>query len=131
MKLAKEASGILAWLVAGCLEWQEKGLAPPKKIRADAEKLRISEDTFQQFFNECCVDDKEALILFKDLYGGFTTWFVDEIDETKRYIPTKKAIGVWLDKHGYAGRKPSGQATRYGLRLRVESDDDFKSPGKA
>lgn len=125
-KLADEASGILAWLVAGCLDWQDQGLAPPTKLRADAEQLRIKEDTFQQFYNEQLLEEADASVLFKDIYAMFGAWFVEEIDETKRYIPSKKAIGLWLDKHGFEGRKPSGQATRFGLRLKtpIELDQD-------
>ena len=130
-KLAKEASGILGWLVAGCLEWQRLGLAPPKKIRADAEKLRISEDVFQQFFNEHLISDDPAAnkLLHKDLYGKFEDWFIEEIDESKRYIPSKKAITAWLDKRGFERDRKGGQATIYGIRFKAEQDD-LNNPGQ-
>jgi putative DNA primase/helicase len=31
-RLKSEASGILAWIVRGCLQWQKKGLNPPEKV---------------------------------------------------------------------------------------------------
>ena len=35
-KLLSEKSGVLASLVKGCLQWQEKGLCPPKKVLDDS-----------------------------------------------------------------------------------------------
>ncbi|MCX5876627.1 MAG: phage/plasmid primase, P4 family, partial [Deltaproteobacteria bacterium] len=117
-KLMAEGPGILAWLVQGCLEWQEHGLAPPDKLRADVDALRASEDTFQQFFTDRMADDKDSICLFKDIYTKFQAWYIEEIDENTRYIPSKIKISGWLEKRGYDKAKPSGQATFFGVGLR-------------
>jgi len=117
-KLMAEAPGILAWLVQGCLEWQEHGLAPPDKIRADVEALRKKEDTFLQFFTDRMLVDKDSSCLFKDIYTKFQAWYVEEIDENTRYIPSKIKISGWLEKRGYEKAKPGGHATFYGVGLR-------------
>ena len=117
-RLEKEAPGILAWLVQGCLEWQERGLDPPEKIRADAEELRRREDTFQQFFDERCLADPDHHALFKDIYTKFAAWYAEEIDESERYRPSKKAVSAWLEKRGFQRTKPGGQATVNGLLLK-------------
>ena len=117
-KLMAEAPGILAWLVQGCLEWQEHGLAPPDKLRADVDALRASEDTFQQFFTDRMLDDKDSHCLFKDIYTKFQAWYTEEIDENTRYIPSKIKISGWLEKRGYEKAKPGGHATFYGVGLR-------------
>jgi putative DNA primase/helicase len=47
-RLLKELPWVLAWLVRGCLLWQRDGLTPPKRIKADIEQLRMSEDVIGQ-----------------------------------------------------------------------------------
>lgn len=42
-KLLSEKSGILASLVRGCLQWQEQGLCPPKKVLDDSLEYRKGE----------------------------------------------------------------------------------------
>lgn len=117
-RLAGEASGILAWLVQGCLEWQEYGLTPPERIRADVEKLRVSEDTFQQFFDEQLQKDDDGEVLFKTLYDKFSSWYAEEISDKDKYRPSKKSVSSWLEKAGFERRKPGGKATVYGLSLK-------------
>lgn len=117
--LRDEASGILARLVRGCLEWQQMGgLHPPAKIRADIDDLAKHQDTFHMFFAESVRDDDQGWVTFKDLYDRFCTWYEDEVGSSDKYRPTKKAVSQWLEKRGYERRKPSGIATVYGITLR-------------
>ena len=60
-QLREERSGILAWLVRGCLAFQQQGLAIPSSITLSTEKYRDEEDTILHFLNECCVLRPEAL----------------------------------------------------------------------
>jgi putative DNA primase/helicase len=53
--LSQEASGILAWLVRGCLKWNEGGLAPPAYVKEATKHYKESEDEFGQFIAECCI----------------------------------------------------------------------------
>lgn len=128
-KLRNESSGILARLVRGCLVWQEMGgLHPPDSIKDAVLQLQKSESSFHQFFEEMIELvkdpedpnklDPEVRMLFKDLYGAFSVWYHEEFSETDKYRPSKKAVSMWLDKHGYERRKPSGNATVYGIRLK-------------
>lgn len=125
--LRAEAPGILARLVRGCIAWQDAGgLNPPEKIRADIADLARSQDTFQMFFSEQIRDDPGETIVFKALYDKFSEWYVDEIGESDKFRPTKKAISMWLEKRGYERRKPSGIATVYGLRFATPSELDIR-----
>jgi putative DNA primase/helicase len=54
-KLAQERSGILAWLVRGCLDWQQQGLAIPDAIKASTDAYREEEDMIGQFIDDCCI----------------------------------------------------------------------------
>jgi len=70
-KLKKEAPGILAWLVQGCLEWQKVGLQPPPKVVAATKEYRQSEDTLQDFFDDCCILAPHAQVKAGELYEAY------------------------------------------------------------
>ena len=58
-KLNAEASGILNWLIEGCLAWQKQGLALPASMREDTEGYRQEQDVVGRFISdECVVDEK-------------------------------------------------------------------------
>lgn len=50
--LRKEASGVLAWLVRGCLEFQKNGLHTPESVRMATDEYKTGEDTLGQFIAE-------------------------------------------------------------------------------
>ncbi len=73
-KLKKEASGILAWLVRGCLEWQKHGLNPPKVIKEATSQYKTDEDDVGRFISECCYKGHEAKVKAGTLYDEYKTW---------------------------------------------------------
>lgn len=80
LELQKEAPGILAWHVKGCLLWQKEGLIPPDKVVSDSLEYRNNEDDIQHFIDDCChVDktnaDKENRENATALYVKFRDWW--------------------------------------------------------
>jgi putative DNA primase/helicase len=75
-KLKTETSGILSWLIRGCLDWQIRGksLDPPERIAEETEKYREDEDLITQFLRECCEEDHFSRVQAKDLYDAFRKW---------------------------------------------------------
>ena len=73
-QLKEERSGILAWLVRGCLAFQQQGLAVPSLITLATEKYRDEEDTILHFLNECCVLRPEASVKASMLYEEYKAW---------------------------------------------------------
>lgn len=53
-KLKAEWSGILSWLIAGCLDWQASGLLIPPVMDAATRAYFDAEDTFAQWLSDCC-----------------------------------------------------------------------------
>ncbi|HLG79132.1 MAG TPA: phage/plasmid primase, P4 family [Ktedonobacteraceae bacterium] len=76
-KLKEERSGILAWLVRGCLAWQHQGLAIPSFIRLATEKYRDEEDKILQFIRECCLVQADAYVKASALYEAYKEWCKD------------------------------------------------------
>ena len=73
-QLGGERSGILAWLVRGCLAFQQQGLAVPSLITLATEKYRDEEDTILHFLNECCLLRPEASVKASMLYEEYKAW---------------------------------------------------------
>ncbi len=73
-KLLKESSGILAWIVRGCLEWQKHGLNPPEIIKVTTEEYKKEEDVVELFINECCVMKKDASVTGGQLFTRYKEW---------------------------------------------------------
>jgi len=72
--LRQERSGILAWIVRGCLAWQEQGLAIPPFILLATEKYRDEEDKVLQFIRECCTIRPDVYVKAGALYTAYKDW---------------------------------------------------------
>jgi putative DNA primase/helicase len=74
-KLRGEASGVLAWLVRGCLEWQEQGgLNPPASVRAATESYREAEDVIGAFLADSCEEGPTLTARAAALYRSYREW---------------------------------------------------------
>jgi putative DNA primase/helicase len=74
-KLRGEASGILNWLIAGCLLWKAEGLNPPAEIAAAVEGYRSEQDVLADFLDECVSrDDPSATLPHSQLYRAYEEW---------------------------------------------------------
>jgi len=102
-KLKTEASGILAWLVRGFLEWQKTDLNPPAIVREATQEYREDEDIMGYFLRDCCIIDQFKQVSAADFYKAYTTWCSENghrpITGTKfgrlmkeRFEPIKTAI---------------------------------------
>jgi putative DNA primase/helicase len=77
--LRQELSGILAWAVQGCLDWQRYGLEPPKDILDALKQYRADADIVQRFINDCLYRPqwkyvKQAHTPFMDIYNEWNSW---------------------------------------------------------
>ena len=73
-KLEEEKSGILAWLIRGCLAYQKDGLQEPDCVRSSTTKYREKEDTLQLFFDECCIVSEGTSAKAGALYSEYKSW---------------------------------------------------------
>ena len=114
-KLRDEASGILAWLVRGCLAWQKKGLDPPMAVREAVSKYRADGDFIQEWINERVAIDPGAVSKCGDLFGDFEIWFTSAYGSDEP--PFKVRTFSKLMKRRFEHRT-SGTSNFYGLKLR-------------
>jgi len=112
-QILKEASGILAWLVKGCLRWQKEGLNPPKEVREATEQYRRNEDLLADFIDECCVREPGAKAKSSQLYARFVEWYHDNIGKNE-------PSGTWFGKQlgqKYDKDKSNGCIMYFGITL--------------
>jgi putative DNA primase/helicase len=75
-ELKDEGPGILAWLVRGCLAYQERGLDPPPVVRKATADWQKAENEILDFIEDYCHrDDPMAKVQATVLYDNFNRWF--------------------------------------------------------
>ncbi len=72
-----EASGILAWLVRGCLDWQRDGLNPPAIVTDATTAYREANEPLRLWLEDCCVLDRDAWTATSALWENYTEWAKD------------------------------------------------------
>lgn len=126
--LMSEAPGILAWLVRGCLEWQQQGLNPPAKVLAATDDYRRDEDLLALFVGDCCevvppdINDPTTRTNATDLYDAFVLWFSVNISKKKQF-PQRK-FGALAQKK-FRKEKVGGKNWYYGLLLNAEACEEL------
>jgi putative DNA primase/helicase len=123
-KLQREAPGILAWLVRGCLEWQRIGLDPPTVVREATNEYRREEDLLQDWIDECCIIDPAAVTKAAKLYANFQTWYEENVSRKKS--PSQRRFGQMLTKK--FRREKRGTYLYYGIDC-LEPDGQEKIGG--
>lgn len=113
--LKKEAAGILASLVRGCLLWRKEGLAPPASVIAETDAWRNSEDQLAEFISDCCSESQPAREGATDLYKVFCRWWA--VNRNKKSTPAFKTFGAWMGSK-YERGKSSGLIVYKGVALK-------------
>ena len=116
-RLEDEWPGVLQWMIDGCLDWQERGLAPPEAVTQATDDYFTAQDSFTTWIEECCERDPNAWTMSTPLFGSWKAWAEKagvRFGDIKSFGETMEAAGfVWK-------RKNSGKGYE-GLRLVVET----------
>jgi putative DNA primase/helicase len=75
-KLMAEASGILNWMLEGCLLWQGCGLLPvtPEKVKIATGSYRKDMDILGGFINERCTLKDDMIVTKQMIYNQYCEW---------------------------------------------------------
>lgn len=98
-KLEDELSGILAWAVRGCLDWQRNGLQTPSSILDASLAYRTAEDRLADFFADHTEPEPESLTPVGVLYARYRTWFA--LSGVGGRAWSERAFGDALEERGY------------------------------
>ena len=124
-KLREELPGVLAWMVRGCLEWQEHGLGEPETVKAATDQYRQDMDTLAAFIEDRCIVRRDAVAQATPLYKEYRMW----CDDTGERPETQKTFGMRLTERGFESARSSsgvnkGRKVWHGIGLR----NDIKPP---
>jgi len=115
-KLRAEWPGILAWMIAGALEWQAGGLKPPQAVRDATEDYLAAEDATAAWIDDRCDRDPNAWAPSRALFASWTSWATaagEPVGSQKRFSQT-------LETRGFTRRKTEVAQGFIGLRVREE-----------
>lgn len=132
-RLKREASGILNWLVQGCLAWQKQGLGLPKAVESATDAYRQDQDVLGSFIDDRCVvgfvNDREFRVTRKAFYSAFQAW-CEEAGEKSGKFMTFKEVAAQLVERGFDPKKFYGDDRAWG-GLRLKTSDDLKAEAAA
>lgn len=94
-KLITESSGILNWMLEGCLLWQKCGLdmVTPARVINATDTYRQDMDTLGTFIEECCVVGGSNRANVSELHEAYMEW-----SKTKM---TRRIFGFKLEERGF------------------------------
>jgi putative DNA primase/helicase len=112
-KLKAEASGILSWLVKGCLDYQRHGLPLPQAVTDATLEYREDEDLLGQFVDAYLIRDPGAKTKSSAIFDVFNRWY-------KKNMSSKgishKRFGTMM-KRKFKDRKLSGVVHYVGVAV--------------
>jgi putative DNA primase/helicase len=110
-KIKAEASGVLQWMIDGCLEWQNTMLDPPKRVIASTSDYLETEDRIGAFLEDHCVEGPHERVKTTLLYSVYRLWAETEGD----YALSSKRFYNLLRQKGFEVKKQSGEQVVIGL----------------
>ena len=73
-RLKAEWSGILRWMMDGCLDWQKNGLLRSQSVTDATESYLSDQDLFGQWIKECCEGDRGNSDKWETTTVLFNSW---------------------------------------------------------
>jgi putative DNA primase/helicase len=114
-KLLQERDGILAWAVAGCLQWQRSRLSPPTSVCKATEAYFEEEDAIGDFIEEECIESPNEKVAIADLYQRWR----ERAEKQGEFFGNARWLVQQLLKRGYQRlRLHGGVKAIAGLSLR-------------
>ena len=114
-KLKAEWPGILQWMVDGCLDWQQHGLAAPACVMAATNAYFAEQDVVRNWMNECTTEDAQAELRASVLFGSWKEWCM----ENNEYAGSQKVFSQKLMDMGTPYRHSDKGTLFRGRRVAV------------
>ena len=116
-------SSLLAWLVAGCLDWQARGggrigLCPPDSVQQVTDAYRCKQDTLAEWWDDLLAGDAELLPLEMTPVGALRRHYEEWCAENGAMEVYVKRFNSYLETKGLEKRRGTGGAKRWhGIKL--------------
>jgi putative DNA primase/helicase len=103
-KLRAEMSGVLRYMVAGCMLWQRQGLRPPDTMLEAGEDYRQSQDVIGQFLEANTEAKIDGFVNRSELYQRFRMWG----QMRGEYTVPASAFYRMIEERGHPAHKRNG-----------------------
>jgi putative DNA primase/helicase len=113
-RLRNELSGVLTWMIQGCLDWQKRGLDPPAIITDATAAYLQAEDAIAAWIEDCCETDPNAFGTRAALFRSWTEW----ASNNGEYVGANKRFVAALQTRAFEEHKREGQRGFKGLKLK-------------
>ena len=117
--LMAEAPGILAWIVRGCLDWQNNGLGSAAAVEVATNTYRRLSDEIQVFIDESCTRTTTGRVRAGILYSAY----VHFCEQRHERVQSQTIFGSRIRDLGFEV-KQSGGMHYLGLELNQTTDPD-------
>ena len=107
-RLRVEWPGILAWMIQGCIDWQERGLCPPDVVTVATAAYIEAEDALAAWIEERCERGHDAWGAISGLFADWKAW----AERTGEYVGTMRRFSQSLEARGFL---PSRKMTARGF----------------
>jgi len=124
--IAEESSGVLNWLIQGCMEWQKEELNPPEAVRDATKEYREDMDVLGGFIGDCCHIDQEFVsgIVHRtqykasasDLYRTYNQY----CESTGEKAISQRAFGLRLQERGLVKDRDSYKRFWEGIGIKKD-----------
>lgn len=91
-KLRAELSGVLRWMVEGCLEWQRDGLGEPAEVSERTGEYRQDSDPLRGFLEDRCELGPEQWTETSRLQSAYNTWAFNAHEEQLEWKAVTKRL---------------------------------------
>ncbi|WP_097964558.1 phage/plasmid primase, P4 family [Streptomyces sp. or20] len=125
-KLRAEEEGILAWAVAGAVEWYAQGLGEPSSVVSATQDYRESEDRLEPFIEACLVREEGARVAPMAIRRAYKDWAEDAALDRKEVL-SGWALSLELESRKFKKDKRKGQWGFNGIRLMTDEEKESAS----
>lgn len=116
-KLAAESSGILGWLVRGSLDWQKKGIDPPKIVINATHDYQNENDGIGKFIEENCFVSPTVSVKSGNFQKAFFAWCEEN---GVRRTSGNKVLAYLQRNHAVRSERIGNPFYLIGIGLRAE-----------
>src|SRR5665647_220111 len=120
-KLSLEVDAILAWAVAGWVDYRSRGLDEPDAVLRATERYQADADAIGRFIADVCLINPHMWVGVGELFERWSAWSAEDGAEPIG----KRTFGDAMDKRGFPAVKGTGGARiRRGLGLASDEVSD-------
>jgi phage/plasmid-associated DNA primase len=119
-KLRTEWPGILAWMITGCLKWQEDGLRTPQVVIEATEAYLRNEDAIATWMEERCSTGPNESAASSALFGSWRLW----AEGAGEPVGSQKALSQTLADRGFVSVHTKAGTIFKGISLKPEETGD-------